>query len=128
MTGALDELIQYRLSRSFEAYEEALVLFNTDHWNACVNRLYYSCFYSVNALLVKNNFSSSKHSGVRALFNKEFIKTGIISIEMGAHYNELFGLRQESDYEDFFQVDKKTADSLLKETLNFINFIKNITE
>lgn len=43
-----------------------------------MNRIYYAMFYAVNALLIAKGFSASKHSGVRALFNKEIVNKGLI--------------------------------------------------
>lgn len=83
MNDSLKELINYRISRALETQEEASILFDNEHWNACINRLYYACFYAVNALLVKHGFSSAKHSGVRTIFNKEFIKTNKLPRELG---------------------------------------------
>jgi hypothetical protein len=41
----LRDLILYRLDRAQESLEEALLMQREEHWNACANRLYYSCFY-----------------------------------------------------------------------------------
>lgn len=57
MNEKFDELIQYRVARAKEALEEADILANSGHWNACVNRLYYACFYVVSALLSKHNLT-----------------------------------------------------------------------
>jgi uncharacterized protein (UPF0332 family) len=51
-----DDLIIYRMSRAKETLQDAELLADGKRWNACVNRLYYSCFYAVSALLLKNNF------------------------------------------------------------------------
>ena len=67
------ELVRYRLDRANEALEEAILLADNAKWNTCINRLYYSCFYAVSALLAKNNMSSSKHTGVRSLFNLHYV-------------------------------------------------------
>ncbi len=58
----LTELIHYRLERSRETLEEALLMQRERHWNACVNRLYYACFYAVTALLAMQGVSSGKHT------------------------------------------------------------------
>lgn len=65
-----------------------------------MNRLYYSCFYAVTSLLLSHGLSSAKHTGVRSLFNRTFVKTGIIPLHLGSLFNELFQKRQESDYMD----------------------------
>ena len=59
MTEPLDTLIHYRLERAQESLDEAHLLADAGRWNACVNRLYYSCFYAVSALLVRDGLSSS---------------------------------------------------------------------
>ena len=96
-----EELVKYRFSRAKETYDEAILLASGDHWNAVANRLYYSCFYLVNALLIQNDLSFNSHNGVKTEFHKSFIKTGIIPIEFGKLYSRLFNLRQEGDYADF---------------------------
>ncbi len=51
-------LIHYRIERSDEAIEEAAILAERCHYNAAVNRLYYACFYAVQALLLKTSYCS----------------------------------------------------------------------
>jgi len=85
-----NELINYRLSRALETYEEALILRRENHWNASANRLYYACFYAVNALLLKKGISCSTHNGVKSEFHKSFIKSEIVSKQSGRLYSRLF--------------------------------------
>jgi len=73
-----NEIIGYRRERAKEALEEANIMFENNKLLATVNRIYYSIFYETIAILLTKDLFSSKHSGVRSLFNKEFIKTGII--------------------------------------------------
>ncbi|CCI27094.1 MAG: HEPN domain-containing protein [Microcystis aeruginosa Ma_QC_Ca_00000000_S207] len=101
-----DQLIRYRLNRAEEAYQDACSLADGARWNSCINRLYYSCFYAVTALLAYDNLSSPKHTGVRSLFNKNYIRSEIISKDFGAIYNELFEYRLEADYTDFADFDE----------------------
>lgn len=127
MTGfPIDELINHRISRSIETLEEARLMAESAHWNTCINRLYYSCFYSVIALLIKHNLSSAKHTGVKSIFNREFVNKGIIPVEISEIYNELFNLRHESDYEDFFQADETLVKPLIQQVEIFVNFLKGI--
>ena len=87
-------------------------MLQTQHHFGCSNRIYYACFYAVTALLLTKNLSSSKHSGVVALFNRHFIKTGIVSIEMGKFYSTIFDNRLESDYADWIEPQQSTTDDL----------------
>ena len=57
-------------------------------------------FYIVNALLLTEGLSSSKHSGVLSIFNREFIKKGLFDKELGKFYTKMFEFRQKADYKD----------------------------
>lgn len=101
MTEWSRDLVRHRLGRAQETLEDARILAGAARWNACVNRLYYACFYGVSALLVRDGLSSSKHAGVRSLFNRQYVKTGKIPKGLARIYNDLFERRQEGDYIDF---------------------------
>ena len=123
MNEELNDLIGYRIARAKETLEEAAVLADSGHWNACVNRLYYACFYAVSALLSKHDLSSSKHSGIRSFFNQTFVKTGIFPKETAVIYNSLFERRQEGDYEVFVKFNETDVNPWLKETAVFVNAV-----
>ena len=101
MIDSLGDLIRYRMARAQETLEEAHILADSGRWNACVNRLYYACFYAISALLVRDGLSSSKHAGVRSLFNRQYVKSGKIPKDLASIYNDLFERRQEGDYIDY---------------------------
>jgi len=126
MTYPKDELIAYRMNRAREALEEAKVMSGINHWQTCINRLYYACFYAVNALLLKNDLSSAKHTGVRALFNNRFVSVGIVHKDHGRLYQLLSKYRQQSDYEDFFQIDEDIVKQWLQDVKGFIDAIHEI--
>lgn len=97
-----------------------------EHWNTCANRLYYACFYAVLALLEKDGLASSKHSGIKSLFNQHFIKTGKIAKEHGKLYNNLFDARQEGDYVDFVYFDADTVEPWIPNVKDFIEAVSRL--
>ncbi len=101
-----EALVHYRLERAKETLAEAELLAKAGHWNGCVNRLYYACFYAVTAALLHAGFASSKHSGVMSLFNRHLVKPGIVSRDSGQLYSDLFRSRQRGDYEDLVVFDE----------------------
>jgi uncharacterized protein (UPF0332 family) len=66
------DYIDYRLSKAKEALEAAKLLAENDSWNGCINRLYYSCYYAVSALLLKNGIATQTHTGLKTQFNLHF--------------------------------------------------------
>ena len=105
-----DDLISYRRARARETLEDAKILLDSERLLSAVNRIYYAAFYEVTALLLTKGLSSAKHSGVRALFNQNFVKTKEVSIKSGQFYTKMFEFRQKSDYGDYtiFEKDKVT--------------------
>src|SRR5258708_29003903 len=100
------DYIYYRLSKAKESFQDAMLLAENNSWNACINRLYYSCYYAVSALLLKQDVSTYTHSGLKTQFNLHFIKSGIIKKEFGKLYSDLVDWRQKGDYGDMFDFDK----------------------
>jgi uncharacterized protein len=128
MTPEERDLVRYRLQRAQETLEEAALLREKGHLNASVNRLYYACFYAVSALLLTEGKSSSKHSGIRALFNKEWVKTGRIPSEYGRFYRRLYDSRQKGDYGDFVQFEDADVAPWFQEAREFVATAANLAE
>ena len=49
-------------------------MFENDFHASAMNRIYYSMFYAVQALLILKGSTFSKHGQVKGFFNREFIK------------------------------------------------------
>lgn len=107
------DIIRYRLERSKETFKDAETLFDGGSLNSAVNRMYYSMFYAVVALLKTKEFSSSKHSGVRAMFNRHFVKTGVVSKDIAKFYEKIFNERQEGDYIDYSEFTAEQVEDYL---------------
>jgi len=115
-----DDLVNYRISRANESYNEAILLAKENHWNTTANRLYYACFYMVNALLIKNGVSFSSHNGVKSEFHRLFVKEDIISVDNGKLFNRLFNLRHEGDYADFKRLEEEDVQPFIDDVKTFI--------
>lgn len=122
------DLIKYRRQRARETLEEAEIVFKNKKLFATVNRIYYAMFYESIALLLTRDLSSSKHSGVRSLFNKEFVKTGMIPENFGEFYNKIFEFRQRGDYEDFVEFKEEQVKDWLIMAEAFIKFVEKVIE
>lgn len=120
MNQRSQHLVLYRRERARETLEDARVLAKSGRWNGCVNRLYYACFYAVSALLMQNGHSSSKHTGVRSLFNQHFVKPGVVPKELAKIYNDLFERRQEGDYIDFIKFEEPQVRPWISQAEDFV--------
>jgi uncharacterized protein (UPF0332 family) len=55
MKGTKKDLINYRLLRARDTFEDAMILSERNKWNSTINRLYYSAYYAVMALLLDSD-------------------------------------------------------------------------
>jgi uncharacterized protein (UPF0332 family) len=123
VTAPDKELVAYRLERARESLEDAHILADAGRWNPCVNRLYYACFYAVSSLLTQEGLSSSRHTGVRSLFNQHFVRTGKIGRDVAQIFNDLFERRQEGDYVDFVRFQESQVRAWMPRAEAFVAHI-----
>jgi len=113
MNGTPNDYIKYRINKSKETLADAILLSENERWNSAVNRLYYAAFYLVSALIHQKGNKAESHNGTKTQFNLHFIKTGLITLEHGKLYANLFDWRQESDYADFIDFEKEFVYDLI---------------
>jgi uncharacterized protein len=119
------QLAQYRLKQAEESIEEAVFLLSGKKSpRSIINRTYYGMFYSVLALLIFEPYSSSKHSGILAYFNKRFIKEGIFPEELGRSINKAFDLRQRGDYREYAELTYEQVDPFIEKAKKFVRAVK----
>jgi uncharacterized protein (UPF0332 family) len=118
------ELINYRLLKAKDTFQDAKLLFDNKKYNSSVNRLYYSCFYAITTLFIKDGIEAHKHSGVKHLFGEHYILTGKMSKFYGQFYSRLFNKRQSADYDDFIEFSKETVLELLEPADKFLKEVE----
>jgi len=126
-----EALFMYRLKQAEETLSEAEKMV-TEHFGArtIVNRAYYAMFYSLLALFIKTgiNTSTSKHSGVISLFDKEFVRTGKIDKYYSSILHSSFDSRLEGDYKEFVELTLDDATEAVKHARVFLDEITRIIE
>ncbi len=123
-----EELIRYKQKKARETLEDAALLFQSARFLSTLNRIYYALFYEVVALLSTADLSSAKHTGVRALFNENFVKTGKVPVELGRFYTRMYDFRQKGDYGDFVEFEREKVKEWLNQASTFINEMDRIIE
>lgn len=125
MKGTKTDLIKYRIKRAWETFDDAKILSERDKWNSTINRLYYSAYYAVMALLLNSDLKPTTHNGAKSNFTEHFIKTNIISKEYGKIFSQLFTWRQKGDYDDLFDFDKDKVIPYFQPVSKLIEIIEN---
>ena len=127
MNADIETLVRYRFERAFESHEEARVLYELKHVNACVNRLYYAAFYAISGALLAMGKSSTKHSGIRALFHRHLVRTGRVPVELGKLVDKLFDSRQKGDYADLVRFEPSVVSPWMAPTRSLIDLLESTT-
>ena len=122
---SIDALVNYRLSRALETLDEVPFLQSKGFYNTALNRLYYACYYVTSALLLKNGYSPSTHSGVKQLLGMYFVSTVLVSKNAGRYFSILFDRRHSSDYDDFTFVSAEEIDELYSRALKYVEELKS---
>jgi uncharacterized protein (UPF0332 family) len=107
-----DTLYQYRLEQARTTLAEAeRMLSEAFSSRSIINRAYYAMFYMVLALLLKTGTvaSSSKHTGILSIFDREFILSGKVNRENSRLLHRMFDRRLELDYKDYAEPSMSDA-------------------
>lgn len=124
--SAADALARHRIARARAALQEADLLIEQRHFSGALNRAYYAAFYAARALLATRNLDSSRHSGVIALFQEHFVRTGLIPTDTARSLPRAFEKRQTSDYGDFSEPSGDEVVSLRDQVQAFVGACEKI--
>lgn len=118
--------INQKIKKAYELHHEAQEIFHLKFYNTAINRLYYSCFTIVSALLSKHNLPHKTHNGVRTLITQHFTSKNLLSVELTKFYFHLFDMRQEADYDIDTVYDSQTVKELLSQTMVFLKEVETL--
>jgi uncharacterized protein (UPF0332 family) len=106
--------------RARETLAEGEQLLQTAAAMGAVNRFYYAAFHDARSLLALREVDSARHSGVISLFQTHFVKTGLLSPDVGRALSRSFEKRQSADYADFSRVTPEEAVAVAGEVRAFV--------
>ena len=116
--------MQYRLEMAKERLHSSEILLKDGSYKDSIGRSYYAIFTSVRALLAMEGQDFSKHAGVIAYFQKEFVKTGKFDKKYSKYISQAFQIRNNTDYADFFIVSMQDAKEQYDKAKEFLEVIE----
>ena len=123
MAGSLRVLSAHRFGRAKEELQTAELLLKNRNFRSSINRSYYSIFHAIRAVNALDGFDSSKHSGVIAHFNQEHVKTGVFDKGVAKIIRYASELREQADYEDFYEATQEEAAEVFEQAFQFISAV-----
>ena len=115
--------MKYRLEMAEERLHSSKVLLESGSYKDSIGRSYYAMFTAVRALLAMEGQDFSKHAGVIAYFQKEFVKTGKVDRKYSKYISQAFQIRNNTDYADFFIVSAQDAKEQYEKAKEFLKVI-----
>ena len=119
-------VVELEMKKSAENLAQARLAAEHGYWDLVANRLYYSVFHAVAAPLVFNRLKVMSHKGSVMLFNRHFLKEGIIPLEEGRIFSLLQTRREEADYNCWFEVDEEEMKTLIPRAESLIKTIQQL--
>ncbi|MBO5580045.1 MAG: HEPN domain-containing protein [Prevotella sp.] len=117
-------LVELELEKADKTFKQVAVLQREGYWDTMANRLYYSLFHAVSALLINDQREVGSHKGAAIRFHQYYVKTGLFSEEEGSFYSQMETLREKSDYNCFFNVTETDIVSKVTPASAFIEKVK----
>ena len=123
MENGVKVLSEYRFERAKEMLDAARQNLNINQYRTSLNRSYYAVFHAMRAVNILNGYDSSKHSGVIAYFNKNFLKENKLDRNLYKIFKDSSYLREKSDYDDFFVIGRQETERQLENAEIFVKAV-----
>ena len=125
MAGSLTVLSAHRFGRAKEELQTAELLLKNANFRSSINRSYYSIFHAIRTVNALDGFDSSKHSGVIAHFNQEYVKTDVFEKWASKIIRNVSELCEQADYEDFYEATQEEASDVFMQAYQFISEVEH---
>lgn len=117
-------LVIRELEKAESFFSQAVQNAELGIWDVVANRLYYSAFHAVCALLVQYGHKVGTHKGAVAQFGLHFVVTGLFSAAEGSFYSRLQSVREKADYSLSWNAEDVDLEAAVLETRAFLDHVK----
>lgn len=121
-----DDSIRLKMAKAKGLLAEADTLMQHKFYITVINRLYYSCFHAVKALLLTKDLVPKTHSGVITMLHKHFVQDNSFDAAHASFFSQLMQERIEDDYSDFMIIEESEVTEFLAPAKAFINYIEEL--
>lgn len=115
--------------RALESAEAARVLLSRDLYNSAGSAAYFAMFNAARALLEEKGGIApetiKRHSTVLRLFSDQFIRSGVLSVELGRAFRRAAETRGIADYQEA-GLDHKATEAIIADMEQFMAVCKQL--
>ena len=121
-------LIGLYLSKGEEVLSDAVLCMENQRWNSAANRLYYAAFHVLNALLISDNKPACSHKGMRLVFGKNYVLTGLATEEEAYLLSRMETMRNKADYDCAFTARAEVVTELYPQVRELVEHLKELVK
>ena len=120
----MDEEQKSLLKAGKDKLRVAKMLFNEEEHGESVSRAYYGMFHAARALLLEKGSKPRTHQGVITELGKLFRDS--IDPELISSMSQIQSLREDADYEPYFDISRQRAGEVIDTARKFLNAVEKI--
>ncbi|MBO4673125.1 MAG: HEPN domain-containing protein [Bacteroidaceae bacterium] len=117
-------IVNLELEKAQKTFETMELCVREKAFESAANRIYYAVFHAISALLIHEGFSVKSHRGLMALFGEHFVRTGIFTKADGTLFSDLVIMRDNADYNCFYEATEEKLSPYIEPTRQLIEKIK----
>lgn len=122
------EIVVYWLEKAEQDLASAKENLSAGRLQNSVRDAYFACFHSFSAVLIRAGRSFRKHSEVRSILHRDYVKGKKLAVEWGKHYDWLFENRQKADYRPLVDFDVDQVRDIIEKSEGFLAVVKKMSE
>ena len=122
------EIVVYWLEKAEQDLASAKENLAAGRLQNSVRDAYFACFHPFSAVLIKAGRTFRKHSEVRSILHRDYVKGKKLAVEWGKHYDWLFDNRQKEDYRPLVDFDIEQVRDIIEKSEGFLRVMKNMSE
>lgn len=117
-------IVSLELEKAERAFDDVEFCAKEGRRESAANRLYYALFHAMSALLISDGYTVKSHRGVISMFGEHYVRTDIFSKQDGSLLSELVIMRDNADYNCFFEADEEKLKPFIEPTKQLIEKIE----
>lgn len=120
------EIIIYWLEKAAQDLASARENLSAGRLQNSVRDAYFACFHSFSAVLISAGKTFRKHSEVRSILHRDYVRGKKLAVEWGKHYDWLFDNRQKADYRPLVNFDNEQVKEILEKSEGFVSETRDL--
>lgn len=113
-------IVERELEKALRTYDDMAFNAREGKWEAAANRLYYALFHAISALLISDGHNVKSHRGIMSMFGEHYVRTEIFSHKDGSLLSDLVIMRDNADYNCFFEANEEKISPYIEPTQQLI--------